>query len=144
MRILAFILWLLPTMGLTQAAATLVADTVSLNAQDQLIAQGNVEVLFDGSRLTATALLYDRQTDTLQVTGPIFIRASDGTILTASSASLDPRLENGILLGARIVLDQQLQLVAAQINEQGRYSQLYKTTVTSCRVCGDSFRNPYN
>ena len=137
MRILAFILWLLPTMGLTQAAATLVADTVSLNAQDQLIAQGNVEVLFDGSRLTATALLYDRQTDTLQVTGPIFIRASDGTILTASSASLDPRLENGILLGARIVLDQQLQLVAAQINEQGRYSQLYKTTVTSCRVCGD-------
>ena len=132
-----FLLVLLPLQGWAQGAATLVADSVRLNGQDQLIANGNVEVLFDGSRLTATEILYDRASDTLQVTGPIFIRSNDGTILTAESATLDPRLENGILQGARIVLDQQLQLVAAQIDQQqGRYSQLYKTSATSCRVCG--------
>ena len=139
MRMIALLvlLWL-PQFSYAQGAATLVADSVRLNGQDQLIANGDVEVIFDGSRLTASEILYDRQSDTLQITGPIFIRSSDGTILTANSATLDPRLENGILQSARIVLDQQLQLVAAQIDRrQGRYSQLYKTSATSCRVCGD-------
>lgn len=135
--VLIFLLWF-PQSSLAQGAATLVADGVRLNGQDQLIATGNVEVIFEGSRLTASEILYDRPSDTLQIKGPIFIRASDGTILTADTATLDPRLENGILQGARIVLDQQLQLVAAQIDrQQGRYSQLYKTSATSCRVCGN-------
>ncbi|MFT7147410.1 MAG: LPS-assembly protein [Yoonia sp.] len=139
MRILVFIflLWL-PQFSFAQGTATLVADSVRLNGQDQLIANGNVEVIFDGSRLTASEIMYDRQSDTLQITGPIFIRSNDGTILTADTATLDPRLENGILQSARIVLNQQLQIVATQIDRrQGRYSQLYKTSATSCSVCRD-------
>ena len=139
MRILCLLIFaLLPSFGLAQGAASLIADRVTLNGQDQLIASGNVEVLYDGSRLTARQIIFDRPTDTLQITGPIFIRSADGTILTADRATLDPRLENGILQGARIVLDQELQLAANQIDRvDGRYSQLYKTAATSCRVCGD-------
>lgn len=133
---LCLLLWL-PITASAQNAATLVADRVALNGEDQLIASGNVEVLFDGSRLTASEMIYDQATDTLQITGPIFIKSADGTILMANRATLDPRLENGILQGARIVLDQELQLVANQIDRRnGRYSQLYKTSATSCRVCG--------
>lgn len=133
---LCALLWL-PISVTAQGAANLVADSVSLNGEDQLIASGNVEVLFDGSRLTASQILYDQTSDTLEITGPIFIKTSDGTILTADRATLDPRLENGILQGARIVLDQELQLAANQIDRRdGRYSQLYKTSATSCRVCG--------
>jgi len=133
------LLILLPSWGIAQGAATLIADEIRLNDQEQLIASGNVEVLFDGSRLNASAILYDRESDQLTVTGPIFIRTSDGTILTADTATLDPRLENGILQGARLVLEQELQLVAAQIDQRaGRYTQLYKTSATSCRVCGNS------
>ncbi len=135
--VLGLLAWLLPGMLLAQGAATLVADTVELNADDQLVASGNVEVFFDGSRLTASQIVFDQPSDTLQITGPIFIRTADGTILTATNATLDPRLENGILQGARIVLDQQLQLAANQIDRrEGRYSQLYKAAATSCRVCG--------
>ena len=134
--LVCLLLWL-PVLASAQGAATLVADRVALNGEDQLIASGNVEVLFDGSRLTASEILYDQATDTLQVTGPIYIKSADGTILTASRATLDPRLENGILQSARIVLDQELLLVANQIDRRdGRYSQLYKTSATSCRVCG--------
>lgn len=126
-----------PGLAAAQGAATLVADRVELNGADQLIATGNIEVLFDGSRLTASQIIFDQPSDTLRITGPIFITTPDGTILTADSATLDPRLENGILQGARIVLDQQLQLAANQIDRRdGRYSQLYKTSATSCRVCG--------
>ena len=134
--LVCLLLWL-PVLASAQGVATLVADRVALNGEDQLIASGNVEVLFDGSRLTASEILYDQATDTLQVTGPIYIKSADGTILTASRATLDPRLENGILQSARIVLDQELLLVANQIDRRdGRYSQLYKTSATSCRVCG--------
>lgn len=138
MRFLVIFLMLLPSVSLAQNAATLLADRVILNDADQLIASGNVEVLFEGSRLTAAEILFDRASDTLQITGPIFIQDADGTILTADTATLDPRLENGILQGARIVLDQQLQLAATQIDQQqGRFTQLYKTSATSCRVCGN-------
>jgi LPS-assembly protein len=139
MRLVLFLLALLwPVSLVAQQAAQLVADRVILNGAGQLIAEGNVSAFYDGSELSASAILYDQATDTLQITGPIVIRLADGTLLTASRADLDPQLENGILLGARIVLDQQLQLVANQIDRQeGRYSQLYNTAVTACRVCGD-------
>jgi len=136
--LLTIIALCLPCFATAQGAATLIADNVTLNGEDQLIASGNVEVIFGESRLTAGAILFDRPSDTLQITGPIFIKDANGSVLIADSATLDPRLENGILQGARLVLDQELQLAANQIDRvDGRYSQLYKTTATSCRVCGD-------
>lgn len=127
-----------PCAALAQGAATLVADRVSLNDAGQLVATGNIEVLYLGDRLTAQQIIYDQDSDRLTIAGPIVIRTADGTILTADQGTLDPRLENGILQGARIVLDQQLQLVANQIGQrEGRYSQLYKSAATSCQVCGN-------
>ena len=140
MRFLFFLILtlFLPLQATAQGAATLVADEVTLNGQDQLIASGNVEVFFEGNRLTASRIVYDRNTDSLQITGPIILQTTDGNVLLADSATLDPQLENGVLQSARIVLDQQLQLVANQIDRrEGRYAQLYKTSATSCRVCGD-------
>ena len=134
--VILLMLWL-PAAVKAQGAATLLADNVTLNGESQLVATGNVEVLFDGSRMTASQIVFDQPSDTLRIVGPIFIQAADGTLMTADRATLDPRLENGILQGARIVLDQQLLLVANQIDRrEGRYSQLYKTSATSCRVCG--------
>jgi LPS-assembly protein len=138
MRVLVLLLMLwLPVTLHAQGAATLVADRVELNGEEQLVASGNVEVLFDGSRLTASQIVFDQPSDTLQIIGPIVIQAADGTVFTADRATLDPRLENGILQGARIVLEQQLQVASNQIDlREGRYSQLYKTSATSCRICG--------
>ncbi|MDO6589625.1 LPS-assembly protein LptD [Loktanella sp. D2R18] len=140
MRLITFLLLLLlPQTSLAQGAATLVADSVRVTDDQQLIATGNIEVLYEGTRLTATEITYDPAGDRLTVTGPIVIQTSDGTLLMAQSGALDPTLENGILQGARIVLDQQLQLVANQIDRHdGRYWQLYKTVATSCQVCGDA------
>jgi len=138
MRFVLFLLFfLLPTFGTAQSAATLVADNVFVQDRNTLTATGNVEVIFDGTRLSAAQIRYDQTADRLAIEGPIFIQGPDGQILTADRASLDPRLENGILQGARLVLNQQLQLAANQLDRaDGRYSQLYKTAVTSCQVCG--------
>lgn len=138
MRFLAFILLLLPGLSMAQGAATLVADQVLIEGDTRLIATGNIEVFYDDTRLSAAEVIYDRSNDRLQIIGPIFIAGPNGAVLTADRASLDPTLENGILRGARLVLDQQLQLAANRIDRRnGRYNQLYKAAVTSCHVCGD-------
>ncbi len=136
-RFLTLILFLLlPFAAQAQVPATLIADSVTVEGGNRLVASGNIEVFADGTRLTASQITYDRAADRLIIAGPILITAPDGTILTADRATLDPRLENGMLLGARLVLNQQLQLAANQIDRtEGRFSQLYKTAVTSCNVC---------
>ncbi len=133
-----FFCLLFPLAAQAQQAATLVADNISVEGDTRLIAQGNIEVFHDGTRLSAAQIIYDRPSDRLIISGPIFIQGRDGSILTAERATLDPRLENGMLQSARLVLNQQLQLAANQIDRaDGRFSQLYKTAVTSCAICGD-------
>lgn len=137
MRILLYLVILvLPFAATAQGVATLVADNVSIEDRNRLIATGNIEAFYNGTRLSARQIIYDQARDQLIIDGPIFIQGPNGEIITADKGSLDPQLENGILQGARLVLNQQLQLAANQIDRaEGRYSQLYKTAVTSCRVC---------
>ncbi|MCF2872642.1 LPS assembly protein LptD [Octadecabacter sp. G9-8] len=138
-HLLAALLTLLPFMAHAQAAATLVADNVFIPAGGQsLVAEGNVEVFFDGTRLSARRITFDQASDRLIIDGPVFIVGADGTIFSADAASLDPQLENGILRGARLVLDEQLQLAANRIDRvDGRYTQLYQVAATSCHICAD-------
>ncbi len=137
MRAVLFVwLLILPGWATAQGQATLVADQVMVTADQRLVAAGHVEVFYDGTKLTAASITYDQAGDLLTIEGPILIVAPDGTIFTADAASLDPRLENGILRGARLVLNQQLQLAANQISRvDGRYSQLTQVAATSCHVC---------
>ena len=136
--LLSLTLLLAPLAATAQQAASLVADRVALTPEGLLIAEGNVEVFFEGSSLRASRVTYSADGDRIAIDGPIVITDADGTVFTATQAELDPQLENGILLGARLVLDRQLQLAAAQIDRaEGRYLQLYRTVATSCQVCGD-------
>ncbi|MEL6620674.1 MAG: LPS assembly protein LptD [Pseudomonadota bacterium] len=116
--------------------AVLVADQIEITTDRRLIARGNVEAFQGDVRLTAQSITYDPDTETLTITGPITI--TDGPTITvlADQAELDRDLRNGLLTGARLVLNDQLQLAAVQMNRVGgRYTQLYKTAVTSCRIC---------
>ena len=126
-----------------QEAAVLVADTVYLRDNDTLVAEGAVEVLYGTRRLNASKITYERGDGRLIIEGPIRISETrqDGeseseTLILADSAELDRDLQGGIIRGARVVLDQQLQLAALSMSRaEGRYSRLYKASVTSCSVC---------
>lgn len=129
---------LLPLRAMAQDAALLVADQLYITRERELVASGNVEAFQNGVRLRAREIRYDQASGALSITGPITLTEEDGTVITATAAELDADLRNGILTGARLVLNQQLQLAAVQIDRvAGRYNQLYKTAVTSCRVCDD-------
>ncbi len=119
-------------------AALLVADRVLVEGDNRLIATGNVEALYDGTRLTATRIIYDRAANSLTLDGPVRMTDPRGNVLVADSGEIDQGLENGLLRGARVVLDQQLQLASVEARRVGgRYTQLSRVAVTSCQVCGD-------
>ncbi len=123
--------------------AVLVADDIQISQDRRLIARGNVEAFQGTTRLTAQAIAYDPDTGQLTITGPITLDDGSGARILASQAELSSDLQNGLLTGARLVLNDQLQLAAVQLDlVDGRYTQLYKTAITSCRVCADDPRPP--
>ena len=127
----------LPAQAQTGDAAMLVADEVLISGDDRLIATGNVEALYQGNRLTAARITYDRGTDTIQLDGPVRLTDPEGNLLLADGGTLDTTFENGLLRGARMVLDEQLQLASVEARRVGgRYTQLARVAVTSCQVCG--------
>ena len=152
MRRTLYVLTVVPWMALGSAAAAqqssapanngqpamLVADQVFITPERTLIAEGNVEAFQGDIRLRAQKITFDRDNGTLQIVGPIRIDQGGEITILASAAEMDKDLRNGILNGARMVFQQQLQLASVQMTRvSGRYTQLYKTSVTSCHVCGD-------
>ncbi|MGC8202284.1 LPS-assembly protein LptD [Aliiroseovarius sp. PTFE2010] len=135
-RLFALFLALLPHGAIAQQAASLLADSVRVIGNSAIEARGNVQVFYDGATLSAAGLRYDQTEDRLYLDGPIRLTEPDGAVMIADTAQLDPDLRNGLMLSARLVLNQQLQLAAAEIARvDGRYTQLYKTVASSCQVC---------
>ncbi len=119
-------------------SATLVADSVQLGSDRTLIAQGNVEVLHAGARLRASRITYDRTNGALQIAGPITLTDDDKTVVLADAAQLSDDLRDGILTSARMVMDRQLQIAAAEMQRiGGRHTVLSKAVASSCQVCAD-------
>ena len=126
----------LPGRATAQDLASLVADTIQVDPAGRVTASGNVEVFFQGVRLNAGAVSYDRTGDQLTITGPIRITDENGTILLADQAQMDRDLRNGVLFSARMVLDQQLQIAANEIARvDDRYTRLDRVVASSCEVC---------
>ncbi|AHD01088.1 organic solvent tolerance protein [Leisingera methylohalidivorans DSM 14336] len=118
--------------------AMLVADQVFITPSRILVAEGNVEAFQGNTRLRAQKITFDQTAGTLQIEGPIRIDQEGDITILANAAELDSDLRNGLLTGARMVFQQQLQLASLQMTRvSGRYTQLYKTAVTSCHVCED-------
>ncbi len=121
--------------------ATLLADSVSYDAQTEtLTATGDVEVLYDGRLLRARALTYDAREEVIRAQGPITLTDGHGNVVIADEAELDADLRNGLIRGARLMIDDQLQLAATEVRRsQDRYSTLHRVVASSCTVCaGDS------
>ncbi|MDB4196765.1 LPS assembly protein LptD [Ascidiaceihabitans sp.] len=138
--IICAILCFTPALVLAQSntlqPAILVADNVSIDQNRVLQAQGNVEVFQGDIRLKASSVSYDQKSGALQIIGPITIQDGANITILADQAELSSNLQNGLLIGARTVLNQRLQLSSVGMNRvDERYTLLYKTAVTSCNVC---------
>ncbi len=120
-----------------QDLATLVSDRLEITGDTQLIADGNVEVFYQGRKLQASRIVYDQATGRLEITGPITLTEASGKIvILASQAELDADLGEGILTSARMVLNQQLTIAAERLMRTGKGRTTLETvSASSCKVC---------
>jgi LPS-assembly protein len=122
-----------------QDQATLVADVLRIESDRRLVAEGAVEIFYQGRRLTAARLSYDRVADSLTIEGPITLTDGSGVTVLASQAELKADMSEGILRSARVVMNDQLQLAAAEVMRLGgRYTAMTQVVASSCKVCAGS------
>ncbi len=121
-------------------AAALVADRVFVSQPGRLIAEGNVEVIFDDWRLSAHRITFDPDSDRIEAVGPLLLRAADGnTVVLADAAELDRDLRSGLIRSARVVLGQQMQVASGEVvRSQGRYTEMRGAIASSCEICAES------
>lgn len=143
LRLLRMALFVILGLGavpaMAQDQASLISDSLEITGDSLLIANGNVEVFYQGRRLKAQRITYDQSTDRLEIIGPIVLTDASGDIvILASQADLAADLTEGILTSARLVLNRQLQLAADRMMRVGgRYTALDTVVASSCKVCAN-------
>jgi LPS-assembly protein len=116
---------------------SLVADNVAFDPKTGvLIAQGNVQV-FRGTQVLATErVVYDQKNRHLSIPGRLTLTDGNDIVTRAQSAELDTDLRNGLIKGAELLIQQQLQLVSQKMHRQnGKFKVLDKVVATSCLIC---------
>lgn len=122
-----------------QQPLSLIADSIHLNqSTGTLVASGHVQITFAGSVLSAGEIRYNSRTGNITASGPIIIREKNGNVITAEYIDLDKSLQDGIILGARILLNNQLQIAASEARRSaGRFNTMTNIIASSCRICAD-------
>lgn len=125
-----------PSRAQATLPATLIADQVRTDPSGRLVAQGSVEIWHGSSRLTASRVVFDPRSDQLQVDGPLTLSDGPDTVILADSALINPQLRAGLLHSARLMLDQQLQIAAARVQQGANgVTEMQSVVASSCEVC---------
>jgi len=119
----------------------MVADEMAYDpATGTIEARGNVDIYNDGVRLTAPSVVYDGTTDRVAVGGPFTLHdEASGTTTFADFADLSGDMQDFILITARHVMQDQLQISADQMERrEGRFTEWRLVTASYCQVCADN------
>ena len=150
--ILMMLVWLLcgvtaaPVLGQTDEQFSddqpiaLIADEVTFDAEARTVtATGNVEVYYGQRTLTADKIVYDDDNGRIQASGNLTLRDPTGTTVYADAADLDSELRDGLVEGARTLLNQVSKMSAVEARRiDGRFNTLSKAVYSPCEVCEDS------
>ena len=129
-------LWFAPAQQVHgQELVQLVADEITSDAE-QIIATGNVEILYQGEYVRAQKMVYNKSHDYYYFEGDVFYDDGSGLVVLADDAMLSKNLSDGILRSTRFLMNDSLQITSQQIlRAEGRYSEMEKVRASSCKVC---------
>ncbi|MEO1292128.1 MAG: LPS assembly protein LptD [Pseudomonadota bacterium] len=123
-----------------QDQVSLFADQVRYETQTGLVvAEGNVEVFYQGNQLSADRIVYDTEAETVEASGDIRLASPAGVVILASLAELSTDFQSGLIQGARLIFEDEFQVASTEgARTEGRFNTLYRTVASSCRVCAGS------
>jgi len=140
-RLLILVSFLLASSSIAMAQdqgghVRMIADQIEIASDGDLVARGNIEIFHRAENLTAEEIRYDIETETLNVIGPFLYTDESGDTIEAEFAELSRDLQNGLLKSARIMLENQLELQAVEMERiEGITAELRGVAATSCISC---------
>ena len=113
------------------------ADNIFVNeAENSVIAEGNVEAQYEGRILRADRLTYDRNTDRVRAAGNVVIIDVDGSESYADEIETDSNLKDGYAIGYSTRLpDGGVAVAESAVRTSEGYNALDKIVYTSCELC---------
>lgn len=113
------------------------ADYVYENTNDNtIIAEGNVEALYEGRILRADRLIYDKATDKVRASGNVVIIDTDGSQQFADEVQVNSDLTDGYAIGFSARLTDGASVVSnAAIRQNTGINALEQVIYTACPVC---------
>lgn len=124
-----------------EAQVVLEADSIHVDEDtNTVIAEGNVEAVYEGRTLRADRLVYNRNTDKVRATGNIIILDPDGTQRFADEIETDNNLSDGYAIGFSTRMPSGgVATAESAIRQENGTNSLEKIVYTSCELCeGDT------
>ena len=124
---------------------TLSADSITVNSENYLIAEGNVEVKKGEAIVKADSLTFNRDKNELKFENIIEFYSARSDKLSADEGILDKDLNEGIVYAANILIDEIIRIKADEIKFKN--NQIYSASglreITSCSECEGKKPNWY-
>ncbi|MFD2031189.1 LPS-assembly protein LptD [Ancylobacter dichloromethanicus] len=113
------------------------------NTRNEVIAEGNVQIYYDGAVLEARRVVYDRAANRLRAEGGVRLKDKDGTIIAADNLDLSQDFSNGFVNSLRIDTPESMHFVAARADrENGDTTVLTSGAYTPCEPCKENPQKP--
>lgn len=115
------------------------ADNVyEIQDENSIVAEGNVEALYQGRVLRADKLIYNRTTEKVRASGNVIIVDADGSQQFADEIEVDSKLTNGYAIGFSARLAEGSTVAAnSAIRQESGVNALDQVVYTACAVCAD-------
>ena len=123
-----------------ESNVSLISDKIDYNKlSGELIATGNVKVLYDNTILSSDKIKYDSNLDKLSIIGKFVIYDGENTISSNNDIIINTKLKNGLIKGALAIINDRLQISAQSLNQENTNYNIFNTVVaSSCEICANN------
>jgi LPS-assembly protein len=112
-------------------------------ANNRVIAVGNVQIYYNGSRLEANKVIYDQKTKRLRAEGNVWLRENDGKIVTGEILDLDENFRDGFVDSLRLEGSDKTRFAAPRMQRSTDKVTVFESGVyTACEPCADDPSKP--
>ncbi|MDQ0510161.1 LPS-assembly protein LptD [Ancylobacter amanitiformis] len=104
--------------------------------RNEVIANGNVQIYFDGAVLEAKRVVYDRANSRLRAEGGVRLKDKDGKVIAADNLDLSQQFTDGFVNSLRIDTPDNMHFTAARADRSGGDTTVLTSgAYTPCEPC---------
>ena len=113
------------------------ADEMINDEEAQIVtAQGNVEVLYNGMRMTTDKIIYDQNADTLTAIGNVKMYTADGAVIDSDRVKLSDNMSVGAMNNVKVLMKDKSHVKAKYFVKKNNHTKVMRrASYTACDIC---------